>query len=71
MANTRIKTKKTLATRRAQTGLKQDDLAAAVGITREYYNAIENGRRSPGGQLAHAIAFVLGADPDELFRFIR
>lgn len=45
---------------RTQQRLKQEQVAAAVGIERAYYSMIETGKRKPSVAIAQAIANVLG-----------
>lgn len=47
---------------RSQTSYTQEDVADMTGITRQYYNMIENGGRQPSVDLAKKIAAVLGFD---------
>lgn len=44
--------------------LSQGELAIAIGVTREYVNNLETGRRNPSRALARLIALVL--EDDEL-----
>ncbi|RMH39350.1 MAG: XRE family transcriptional regulator [Alphaproteobacteria bacterium] len=48
--------------RRAALGMRQVDLARAVGISASYLNLIEHNRRRIGGKLLADIARVLGVD---------
>lgn len=48
--------------RRKQLGLSQEELAKQLGITRQYYNAVENGRNVPSVPLAKELANMLGID---------
>ena len=52
--------------RRLVVGLKQADLAAAVGISASYLNLIEHNRRRIGGKLLLSIARALGVEPAQL-----
>jgi predicted transcriptional regulator/transcriptional regulator with XRE-family HTH domain len=52
--------------RRLVLGLKQADLAAAVGISPSYLNLIEHNRRRIGGKLLVALARVLEVEPAQL-----
>lgn len=56
-----------LIQRRKQLGLKQEDVARAVGITREFYGMIERGKRRANVDLALRIAAVLGDTVEHLF----
>ena len=52
--------------RRAR-GLRQEDLAAALGVSRQTINAIEKGDYNPTIKLCAAICRALGKTLDELF----
>ncbi len=52
--------------RRVQKGLKQAELAQAVGISPSYLNLIEHNRRRIAGKLLVDIAQVLGIEPELL-----
>lgn len=52
--------------RRLDRGMKQTDLAAAVGISASYLNLIEHNARRIGGKLLHDIARALAVDPSHL-----
>ena len=52
---------------RAGKDLSQDDLAKAVGVSRQTINAIEKGDYNPTINLCIAICKVLGKTLDELF----
>ena len=56
-----------LQRKRIAAGLSQDELAVAVGVSRQTISAIENRRTTPSVQLALAIAAELGASVEELF----
>lgn len=47
---------------RETSGMSQEQVAGSCKITRQYYNFIENGRRSPSPKIAKRIAAVLGFD---------
>lgn len=53
---------------RAEKDMTQTELAAAVGISRQSMNAIEQGTYNPTIKLCRAICRVLGKSLDELFR---
>ncbi len=55
-----------LRNRRLLIGLKQADLARAVGVSPAYLNLIEHNRRRVGPELLAAIAAVLGVAPATL-----
>lgn len=52
---------------RTESGLTQDDLAQAVGVSRQSINAIERGRYIPSLPLALRFARFFGCSTDELF----
>ena len=52
---------------RVQKDMTQKDLAAAVGVSRQTINAIEQGEYNPTIKLCRAICRVLGTTLDELF----
>jgi len=54
---------------RARHNLTQQELAEAIGVTRQTINAIEQGKYSPSLELAHRIAMHLESKIDELFLF--
>lgn len=51
-----------IKTQRKMRDLSQDKVASQLGISRQYYNSIENGRRTPSVELAKKIAVLLGAE---------
>lgn len=54
---------------RARTGMKQEELAAMVGVRRETIGHLENGKYNPSLKLAMDIAKVFQATVEELFQF--
>lgn len=52
---------------RAEKDMTQTALAAAVGVSRQTMNAIEQGDYNPTIKLCRAICRVLGKSLDELF----
>lgn len=50
-------------------GVTQDDLAKAVGVTRQTIIALENGRYLASLPLAHKLAKYFGVTIEELFVF--
>lgn len=52
---------------RAAVDLSQQDLATAVGVSRQTINAIEKGDYNPTINLCRAICKTLGKTLDELF----
>ena len=53
---------------RLERGLTQDDLAQAVGVSRQSINAIERGRYTPSLPLALRFAHFFRCSTDELFQ---
>lgn len=56
----------TLAMLRRHEGLRQQDLASALNVSRSCISMIENDRRLPTATAAIALAGVLGVNPDDL-----
>ena len=56
-----------MKTARAAMDLSQQDLATAVGVSRQTINAIEKGDYNPTINLCRAICKTLGKTLDELF----
>lgn len=56
-----------LKSARAALDLSQQQLADAVGVTRQTINAVENGDYNPTIKLCLAICHVLGKTLNELF----
>lgn len=52
---------------RLRRGLTQEELAGAVGVSRQSINSIERGRYTPSLPLALRFARVFGCSTDELF----
>ena len=52
---------------RARTGMKQEELAALVGVRRETIGNLENGKYNPSLVLAWKIAKVFGAAIEDVF----
>ena len=52
---------------REEKGVKQSELAAAVGIARSTMNEIESGKKTPGLRIALKIAGQFGLTVDDLF----
>jgi putative transcriptional regulator len=52
---------------RADKGLRQEDLASAMSVSRQTINAIETGRYLPSLPLAIALARFFGKRVEELF----
>lgn len=54
---------------RARYGLKQEELAAMVGVRRETIGNLENGRYNPSLKLAMDIAAVFHTTVEDIFIF--
>lgn len=52
---------------RKKLGLRQEDIAKAVGVTRQTINAIENEKYNPTLELAIRLAKLLNTTVEELF----
>ena len=52
---------------RKQKGYRQEDLAAAVGVSRQTIIAIENNKYNPTLELAMKLARYLGTTVEQLF----
>ena len=53
---------------RKSAGLRQEDLAVKLGVTRQTINAIENEKYSPTLELAMRLAKLLEIPVEELFQ---
>ncbi len=58
----------TLKVQRAIKNITQEELAAAVGVTRKTINTIENGIYTPSTALALRMARYFGVPVEEIFR---
>jgi len=54
---------------RKQTGATQDELACAVGVTRQTIISLENGKYNASLQLAYKISRYFGISIEEAFIF--
>ena len=54
---------------RKQTGATQDELACAVGVTRQTIISLENGKYNASLQLAHRISKYFGMSIEDVFIF--
>jgi putative transcriptional regulator len=54
---------------RVAAGLRQEDLAASTGVSRQTIISIERGRYNPSLELAWKLARMLGVTIEELFFF--
>ncbi len=50
-------------------GIRQDDLARQMGVSRQTISSLENGRYNPSILLAHKIAKYFGMTIEEVFIF--
>ncbi len=55
---------------RAKASMKQEELAAIVGVRRETIGHLENGKYNPSLKLAFDIANVFNTTVDEMFQII-
>lgn len=55
---------------RAKTNMKQEELAALVGVRRETIGHLENGKYNPSLKLAFDIAKVFETTVEDLFEYI-
>lgn len=62
-----IKLKNRLEEIRKQRGLKQEELAAALEVSRQTIGSLENGRYNPSITLAFKIARFFGMSIEEIF----
>lgn len=56
---------------RIAAGLRQEDLAHQVGVSRQTIISVEGGRYNPSLELAWKLAQTLGTSIEELFTFTR
>ena len=54
---------------RQERGIKQDELAKALGVSRQTISSLENRRYDPSILLAHKIAKLFGMTIEEVFLF--
>lgn len=54
---------------RSRRGIRQDELAAELGVSRQTISSLENGRYNPSIMLAHKIAEYFGMTIEEIFIF--
>ena len=52
---------------RAEQGWTQEDLAAAIGVSRQAINALESERHDPSLDLAYKIASAFGVPVENVF----
>ena len=56
---------------RRQLGLKQEDFARAIRVSRQTVSSIENGKYNPSLELAFAISDFFGKPLEEIFIYER
>lgn len=54
---------------RSQRGIRQEDFAKAMGVSRQTISSLENGRYNPSILLAHKIAKYFDMTIEEVFLF--
>ena len=54
---------------RTERGIRQDELAKALGVSRQTISSLENGRYNPSILLAYKIAKLFGMRIEEVFCF--
>ncbi len=59
--------KNSIKERRKKLGFRQEDMAVALGVTRQTINAIENEKYNPTLELAMRLALLLNTTVEELF----
>ena len=55
--------------KRKERGMTQQQLAAALGVSRQTIISLENGKYNPSTLLAHAIARLFGTQIEDIFLF--
>ena len=55
--------------KRKERGMTQQQLAAALGVSRQTIISLESGKYNPSILLAHAIARLFGAQIEDIFLF--
>lgn len=55
--------------KRKEKGFTQQQLAAALGVSRQTIISLENGKYNPSILLAHSIAKLFGTSIEEIFIF--
>lgn len=54
---------------RGERAIRQDELAKAMGVSRQTISSLENGRYNPSIMLAHKLAVYFGTTIEEIFIF--
>ena len=61
--------KNVIEQKRKERGMTQQQLAAALGVSRQTIISLENGKYNPSILLAHSIARLFGEQIEEIFIF--
>lgn len=61
--------KNNIEARRREQGLTQQQLATALGVSRQTVISLESGKYNPSLTLAHRLAVVFGTHIEDLFEF--
>ena len=61
--------KNVIEQKRRERGMTQQQLAAALGVSRQTIISLESGKYNPSILLAHAIARLFGAQIEDVFLF--
>ena len=61
--------KNVIEQKRKERGMTQQQLAAALGVSRQTIISLESGKYNPSILLAHAIARLFGAQIEDIFLF--
>ena len=64
-----IKVKNRIEEIRTERGIRQEELAKAMGVSRQTISSLENGRYNPSIMLAHNIAKYFDMTIEEVFIF--
>ena len=54
---------------RGKSGIRQEELAKRMGVSRQTISSLENGKYNPSIALAHSIASFFGLKIEEVFIF--
>ena len=55
---------------RKERGIRQEEFAKSLGVSRQTISSLENGRYNPSILLAHRIAKFFGMTIEEVFLFV-
>ncbi|MET3697417.1 DNA-binding XRE family transcriptional regulator [Bacillus oleivorans] len=58
----RVEEKRKLEAKRIKMNMKQEEIAGRVGISRQHYNRILNGKRKPSVELAKQLGTILNVE---------